>query len=81
MDIWQSASFPGKPVISKLPFLRILSQYIISENSFVSLQEERFREVIKLYIEFIDKYPQSPFIMEAEKMYVESLYLLTKFAK
>ena len=73
--------FPDSSFNEEGSFLRILSQYIISENSFESLQEERFREVIKLYIEFIDKYPQSPFIIEAEKMYVESLDLLTKFAE
>ena len=73
--------FPDSSFNEEGAFLRILSQYIISENSFESLQEERFREVIKLYLEFIDKYPQSSFIVEAEKMYVESLDLLTKFAK
>ena len=73
--------FPDSSFNEEGFFLRILSQYIISENSFESLQEERFKEVIKLYIEFIDKYPQSPFIIEAEKMYVESLDLLTKFAE
>ena len=73
--------FPDSSLNEEGAFLSILSQYTISENSFESLQEERFREVIKLYLEFVDKYPKSPFISEAEKMYVESLELLTKFAK
>ena len=73
--------FPDSSFNEEGAFLRILSQYIISENSFESLQEERFRQVIKLYLEFIDKYPQSSFTVEAEKMYIESLDLLTKFVE
>ena len=73
--------FPDSSYNEEGGYLKILSQYIISINSFESLQEERFKETINFYLNFIDKYPKSPFQSEAEKMYVESLNLLTKFAE
>ena len=73
--------FPDSSFNEEGGYLKILSQYLISINSFENLQEERFKETIDFYIDFIDKYPKSPFQSEAEKMYVESLNLLTKFAE
>ncbi len=72
--------FPDSSFNEEGSFLRIMSQYLISINSFEDLQEERFKETINYYLKFIDKYPKSSFLIEAEKMYVESLNLLTKFA-
>ena len=45
------------------------------------LKKERYKKVTDYYLKFVDKYPNSSFITEAEKMYVESLNLLTKFAE
>ena len=73
--------FPDSSYNEEGAFLKILSQYLISINSFENLQEKRFKELIDLYLNFIDKYPQSAFLIEAEKMYLESLNLLTKFAE
>ena len=58
----------------------ISSQYLIAKSSFENLQKDRFTQVTDFYIEFIDKYPKSTFIKEAEKMYVESLNFLGTFA-
>ena len=73
--------FPDSSLNEEGGYLKILSQYLISINSFEDLQEKRFKETIDYYLEFVDKYPTSPFLAEAEKMYVESLNLLTKFAE
>ena len=73
--------FPDSSYNEEGAFLKILSQYLISINSFENLQEKRFKELIDLYLNFIDKYPKSAFLIEAEKMYLESLNLLTKFAE
>jgi outer membrane protein assembly factor BamD len=73
--------FPDSFFNEEGAYLRILSQYLISINSFEDLQEKRFKETIEFYLNFVDKYPTSPFLAEAEKMYVESLNLLTKFAE
>ena len=34
-----------------------------------------------LYLDFVDVYPNSSYRLDAERMYVESLNLLTKFAE
>ena len=61
-------------------FLKILSQYNIASNSFQNLQEDRFRDLIDLYLDFVDEYPLSTYRIEAEKMYLESLNILSNFA-
>ena len=61
-------------------FLKILSQYNIASNSFQNLQEDRFRDLIDLYLDFVDEYPSSTYRIEAEKMYLESLNILSNFA-
>ena len=73
--------FPDSSLNEEGSYLKILSQYLISINSFEDLQEDRFRKTVDLYLSFVDKYPKSIFLGEAEKMYVESLNLLTKFAE
>ena len=80
LDNFES-DFPDSSFNEEGAYLKILSQYLISINSFEDLQEERHKETINLYLNFIDKYPKSSFLAEAEKMYVESLNLLTKFAE
>ncbi len=72
--------FPDSKFNEEITFLKILSQYYIAINSFQNLQEERFNDLIDFYLEFIDKYPESSYKLEAEKMYIESLNILTNFA-
>ena len=49
---------------------------IIGDN-----REKRSKLLLDSMKKLIDKYPKSSFQSEAEKMYVESLNLLTKFAE
>tara|TARA_A100000164_G_scaffold382157_1_gene439370 strand:- start:4902 stop:5711 length:810 start_codon:yes stop_codon:yes gene_type:complete len=72
--------FPDSKFNEEITFLKILSQYNIAINSFQNLQEERFNDLIDFYLEFIDKYPESSYKIDAEKMYIESLNILTNFA-
>ena len=53
----------------------------VEKKTFDDLKKERYKKVTEYYLKFVDKYPNSSFITEAEKMYVESLNLLTKFAE
>jgi len=73
--------FPGSIFDEESYYLIIFSQYTIAKSSFEELQKERFKKVTDYYIEFIDKYPNSAFIKEAEKMYIESLDILGTFAE
>jgi outer membrane protein assembly factor BamD len=73
--------FPDSFFNDECNYLKIVSQYLIAQNSFDDLKKERYKIVTDFYMKFIDKFPNSPFQKEAEKMYVESLNLLTKFAE
>ena len=72
--------FPDSKFNDQGMFLKILSQYNIASNSFQNLQEDRFRDLIDLYLDFVDEYPSSAYRIEAEKMYLESLNILSNFA-
>ena len=72
--------FPDSKFNEETSFLKIQSQYNIAINSFQNLQEQRFKDLINFYLEFIDDYPKSPFKIKAEEMYVESLNILSNFA-
>ena len=72
--------FPDSKFNDQGMFLKILSQYNIASNSFQNLQEDRFRDLIDLYLDFVDEYPSSTYRIEAEKMYLESLNILSNFA-
>lgn len=73
--------FPDSSYNDECNYLKIVCQYLIAKNSFDDLKKERYKKVTEYYLKFVDKYPNSSFITEAEKMYVESLNLLTKFAE
>ena len=72
--------FPDSKFNEETSFLKIQSQYNIAINSFQNLQEQRFKDLINFYLEFIDDYPKSTFKIKAEEMYVESLNILSNFA-
>jgi outer membrane protein assembly factor BamD len=66
-------NFPDSKYIEEAYYLVILSEFKLAEQSLVTKQQERYKSVIDYYLEFLDRYPQSPFLRDAEKMYAESL--------
>ena len=56
----------------------IVSEYRLAEQSIFSKQEERYKGVVEHYKEFVDKYPASSFLREAEKLYADSLEKINK---
>ncbi|HXR81392.1 MAG TPA: hypothetical protein VN763_10760, partial [Saprospiraceae bacterium] len=59
-------------------YLVIVSEYRLAEQSIMSKQLERYKGVVDHYKEFVDKYPQSSFLRDAEKLYADSLTKLNK---
>jgi outer membrane protein assembly factor BamD len=45
----------------------------MAEKSISSKQRERYQAVVDHYKEFVDQYPQSEFLKDAEGQYAESL--------
>lgn len=73
--------YPDSRYQEEVAYLLIESQYKIAKQSFQKLQEERYRKMIKYYQDFIDTYPESKLIKQAEGMYASALDELQKLAK
>ncbi|HAS46140.1 MAG TPA: outer membrane protein assembly factor BamD [Microscillaceae bacterium] len=73
--------FPDSNYNEEVAYLKILAQYEYAEISTRRRQEKRYNEVVKLYTEFIDAYPESGFKRAAEKLYSSSIRSLEKLKK
>ncbi|HMP99411.1 MAG TPA: outer membrane protein assembly factor BamD [Cyclobacteriaceae bacterium] len=71
--------FPDSDYIEEAMYYRILSQFKLAEESIPAKQKERYNEVVSMYLSFIDSYPKSNLLRDAEKLYIESLSKITKF--
>ena len=72
--------FPDSKFNEEVAFLNIETSYDLARQSIYSKQEERFKETISFYTEFVDKYPNSEYLKVAEKIYADSIKEITKFA-
>lgn len=50
-------------------FLIFKSQYLLAVNSVETKQEERFKDAVKYYYKFIDNFPTSKYLTEAEQLF------------
>lgn len=65
--------FPDSELTEEINFLKIEAQYSLAKYSFKNLQKERYNAVVESYLEFVDKYPTSKYLKNAESMYTNSL--------
>ena len=72
------SSFPDSEYLEELSFLKVEAQYKYAAQSFLNLQNERYSLVLEFYQDFIDNFPRSLYIKEAEKYYQESVEKLNK---
>ena len=70
--------YPDSDLNEENSFLMVKAQYELARQSIRSLQRERFYATIKYYESFIDNYPNSKFIKEAEDIYQRSLEAIQK---
>ena len=68
--------WPNSDYKEEAEFLRIESQYKLSKVSIESKKKERYLKTIDFYQIFVDTYPESGFIKQAESMYRSSLKYL-----
>jgi outer membrane protein assembly factor BamD len=61
--------YPDSKFNEELAFIKVQSQHDLAKVSFESKQKERFTDVLKYYEEFVDLYPQSTYLKQAEKLY------------
>lgn len=71
-------NFPDSKYLEESEFLVIDSQYRLALQSITIKQKERFQNVVDYYKVFVDKYPNSERLRDAEKMYADSLEQLNR---
>lgn len=64
--------FPDSKYNEELAYLRVDAQYNLAKLSFKQKQKERYNDVVKYYLSFLDKYPESKYVRQAEKYYENS---------
>jgi len=73
--------FPDSEYNEEVAYLKFMAQYNYAEKSIRAKQLERFQLANDYYLEFIDSYPGSPLLQEAEKNYGKSLEQVTELAQ
>ncbi len=61
--------YPDTKFREELMFLRLKSSYLLAENSVIEKQQERYQSAVDEYYSFLDEFPESEYIKEAEKIY------------
>lgn len=74
-------NYPDSRFNEELQYLKIESTFQMAQQSIPSKKEGRFRNVVELYEEYIDDYPESSWIKSAGKYYDESLSQIEKLEK
>jgi outer membrane protein assembly factor BamD len=72
--------FPDSDYNEEVAFMGIDTAYEYAKVSVDSKKEERFMNSIERYEKFLEKYPKSRFLKEAEQIFVKSREELVKFA-
>lgn len=71
-------NFPDSRYLEEAYYLSIVSEYRLAEQSIYTKQLDRYKSVVEHYKEFVDKYPTSSFLQDAEKLYASSLDKINK---
>lgn len=73
--------FPGSKHTEELNYLIIKSYYLLALNSIESKKQERFKAAVDTYIKFVDGFPKSEYLKDAEFIYTSALKNLEKYNK
>lgn len=73
--------YPDSDFNQELRYLKIESSYKLAQKSIPSKQRNRYLEVVALYEEFIEDYPESKYMSLALRIYDSSIGHLEKFEK
>jgi outer membrane protein assembly factor BamD len=74
-------SYPDSKYKEEALFNRIECQYELAKLSIPSLKRERYEELGEFYIKFIDKYPNSQYLRDAENFYNSAQKRLQELAE
>ena len=71
--------FPDSKYVEELNFLLVKSHYLLALNSVDAKRPERLKNTFDAYLRFIDKFPQSTYLKDAEGIYLSALKLKEKY--
>ncbi|MDN4166564.1 outer membrane protein assembly factor BamD [Cytophagales bacterium LB-30] len=70
--------FPDSKFNEEIAYYQIEAQYLLAEESVLSKKRERYNQTIEFYLSFVDGFPESKWLKEAEPLYEKSLKALGK---
>jgi outer membrane protein assembly factor BamD len=70
--------YPDSDKKEEASFLQIETEYIYAKESIRDKQKERYQKVIEFYEEFVDNYPNSRFLKDAQDIYDNAITQLGK---
>jgi outer membrane protein assembly factor BamD len=73
------SNFPDSGFLERASYLVIVSEYKLAEQSILTKQLDRYKEVVEHFKVFVDKYPDSEYLSDAEKLYASSLEVINKW--
>ncbi|MEZ0610600.1 outer membrane protein assembly factor BamD [Fibrella sp. WM1] len=73
--------FPDSEFNEELAYLKVDAQYSLAKNSLDTKQKERYQESLAFYQAFKEKYPNSKYLKQADKMVEGSQKELDRIAK
>ncbi|PRY47342.1 Beta-barrel assembly machine subunit BamD [Spirosoma oryzae] len=73
--------FPDSQYNEELAFLKVDAEYSLAKNSLETKQKERYQETMNYYQGFIDRYPSSKYLKQAEKMFESSQKEIDRLTK
>lgn len=63
--------FPDSDLKEEMSWLQLDAQYEYARNSIYTVQEPRYQEAVNLYYQFVERYPQSEFKKDADKVFTD----------
>lgn len=73
--------YPDSELVEEADYYTILAQYEYASQSITARQQERYQLVKEYYESFIDRYPESEYIRQIERLYSNAVNRLADFAK
>lgn len=70
--------YPDSELNEEISYWRVAAQFQLAEKSISSKQRERYYTTIEYYQRFIDRYPNSEFVNEAEDIYEVCINQISK---
>ncbi|HOY38693.1 MAG: outer membrane protein assembly factor BamD [Bacteroidales bacterium] len=68
--------YPDTQFREQAMYYIVKSAYYLAENSVEEKKKQRYKDTVEYYQSFVDRYPESRYVKEVEKIYTQSLKLI-----